>query len=966
MAEGFNAYHKWLGIPLAEQPANHYRLLGIGLFEEDSEVIEGACDRAMAHVRTFQAGPHSALSQQILNELAAARIALLDPQKKAAYDRELRRSLSPAAAPAPRPAPAPAAPVPIPVAPLEQGSPPAASRRSTNASPRPARRRPMRSSFAGSWMAAAATLLIGVLIAGAAIYRFQKRPRADIAGNRPGEQRQSADQSTGGSQAGSATSQGGSSERPNNSSRQGVAPSLVSSEGESATASPGAIDLLAKINPDTDAAYGRWEKRGDRLLAPGTAFARLEIPFEPPEEYELTGTVECDSHADGFCLGLVVGNAQTTLIVDGANQTTWLDQVDQSGSDNETAKSGRFLKDGQPNMVVCTVRKTGVQVVCNGATLIDWNGAAGRLSTAPWWKTAEPRRLYLGTLGPSYTVSKLELRPLGTATSADSKVPRGPADAQREGDGRGKIGFQAAEGTIRIRKVRIKEASSLQPPPAAVAATPGGVNAGSAKADRLGMEDLIGEPRSSASRIESSQASPAPASQRRSLADLTSRPQGLPSPPEGEMLAQAKETVANRYKADEAAAKTPLLKAALAQQLIQEAQRVDNDPALRYALLDKAWRLAADSGGAQAAFAAIDELDRSFNVDALALKLEALKAASQSPPSLPSKQEQLSSAQELIETAADEDRYVEAKRAASLALQAARALKDLDAKELLSARLAELERQDRAYAAGKAALEKLRAAPDDAEAHLAAGKYFCFVKGDWDEGIKHLAAGSDEALKSLALSESAHPSGVSEERAVGDAWWEQSKKEKSNLKAAFAERAGHWYRRALPYCSGAEKLTLEQRIQEIEGQTSAGKVQFLAELPERSVVVPKNWFSKGTNVLTRNPIRIGGEPSPHALLLHPPEKGSSSVKYELAKKAQRLSLAVAIDDPARASIRTPLVFQVYGDGRLLWTSPKIFRDQMARCYIDLRTVDTLELRVNCRGNAWSAHAVWVEPRVTWK
>ncbi|MGH7139002.1 MAG: hypothetical protein ACREHD_24920, partial [Pirellulales bacterium] len=86
----FDSYHKWLGIPSAEQPPHHYRLLGIALFESDPDVIDGAADRQMAHVRTFQSGQHSALSQQILNELAAAKLCLLNPQKKAAYDALLR------------------------------------------------------------------------------------------------------------------------------------------------------------------------------------------------------------------------------------------------------------------------------------------------------------------------------------------------------------------------------------------------------------------------------------------------------------------------------------------------------------------------------------------------------------------------------------------------------------------------------------------------------------------------------------------------------------------------------------------------------------------------------------------------------------------------------------------------------------------------------------------------------------
>ncbi len=36
----FAPYHKWLGIPPADQPANHYRLLGLNLFESDPDVID--------------------------------------------------------------------------------------------------------------------------------------------------------------------------------------------------------------------------------------------------------------------------------------------------------------------------------------------------------------------------------------------------------------------------------------------------------------------------------------------------------------------------------------------------------------------------------------------------------------------------------------------------------------------------------------------------------------------------------------------------------------------------------------------------------------------------------------------------------------------------------------------------------------------------------------------------------------
>lgn len=94
MADGFDAYHEWLGIAPKDQPPNHYRLLGVDLFEAKAAAIEHAADQRMALLRTFQAGSHAALSQRLLNEVSAARVCLLRPEKKAAYDAKLRKQLA--------------------------------------------------------------------------------------------------------------------------------------------------------------------------------------------------------------------------------------------------------------------------------------------------------------------------------------------------------------------------------------------------------------------------------------------------------------------------------------------------------------------------------------------------------------------------------------------------------------------------------------------------------------------------------------------------------------------------------------------------------------------------------------------------------------------------------------------------------------------------------------------------------
>jgi hypothetical protein len=100
MPEPFDPYHRWLGISRKDQPPNHYRLLGIDLFEASPDVIEGAADQRMAHLKRFNTGSHSDLAERLLNEVAAARLCLLNPAKRASYDQALRQQLAARAEPA--------------------------------------------------------------------------------------------------------------------------------------------------------------------------------------------------------------------------------------------------------------------------------------------------------------------------------------------------------------------------------------------------------------------------------------------------------------------------------------------------------------------------------------------------------------------------------------------------------------------------------------------------------------------------------------------------------------------------------------------------------------------------------------------------------------------------------------------------------------------------------------------------
>ncbi|MBX9656849.1 hypothetical protein K2Y11_24790 [bacterium] len=89
----FNPYCEWLAIPPCSLPPSHYRLLGLKDFESDLDKIQRAALNQIARLRVHQAGPHSDLTQKLMNEVALARITLSDGSKKEEYDRQLRQSI---------------------------------------------------------------------------------------------------------------------------------------------------------------------------------------------------------------------------------------------------------------------------------------------------------------------------------------------------------------------------------------------------------------------------------------------------------------------------------------------------------------------------------------------------------------------------------------------------------------------------------------------------------------------------------------------------------------------------------------------------------------------------------------------------------------------------------------------------------------------------------------------------------
>lgn len=86
-----DVYKEWLGILEGPRPPDHYALLRLVQFEDDSEKIRKNYKKLNAHVRKYASGQYGEQSQILLNELAKAMLCLTDTESKKDYDRSQGR-----------------------------------------------------------------------------------------------------------------------------------------------------------------------------------------------------------------------------------------------------------------------------------------------------------------------------------------------------------------------------------------------------------------------------------------------------------------------------------------------------------------------------------------------------------------------------------------------------------------------------------------------------------------------------------------------------------------------------------------------------------------------------------------------------------------------------------------------------------------------------------------------------------
>lgn len=301
------------------------------------------------------------------------------------------------------------------------------------------------------------------------------------------------------------------------------------------------------------------------------------------------------------------------------------------------------------------------------------------------------------------------------------------------------------------------------------------------------------------------------------------KPDGLPSVPSKDAIARASQLMRDTFQDDLAAATTPAAKLALAKRLIGVATDIRDDPAGQFVILDTARDLAIDAGDGATGLVAIDAMASGFAIDAWTEKVDWLAKLAESAKNAEQRRGAATQTFELAKVADDAAKFEIADRLCKLAISEGKKAAPFPLIKEMRLLSAEIETRLLAFKEYETASQKLAADSTNREANLTAGRYECFVVGNWVSGLQKLTAGSDASLQALATKDLAAPSDPERQVDVADGWQALAEGATGRAAANLHEHAADWYEKAVSKATGLLKAKAERRLEESRAAASAGR-----------------------------------------------------------------------------------------------------------------------------------------------
>ncbi len=403
-------------------------------------------------------------------------------------------------------------------------------------------------------------------------------------------------------------------------------------------------------------------------------------------------------------------------------------------------------------------------------------------------------------------------------------------------------------------------------------------------------------------------------------------------------------------------------------------ETIASDPAAGYILLVESVAYLARLGNVDDAMKVIEKIDTSYQPDGrVALKAKLLVAASVIPKAPQKNQDLVDLCKRfMVEAAAEADvkSIDEFTKAATAAL---RMLRDnLQKKELL-----ELAKNLKAelvqYGNIATARQTLETTPDDPDANLAVGKFLCFIKGDWEAGVKHLAKGSNADLAAVAKLELTNPSDAIGQRELGKKWHTVMTSDSHQTNAPkVAGRVLHWYEKVLPSLKGLEKVRAVQIIseaKELRGDDATANTKDEVKVAITSLPYKAEGLYSSS---MKRQVKMGGKTYTDGISSKPDsEDGNTAITFALNKQYTTITGRVGFDDDgyyggSSSNRRTGAQFYILVNNKRVWSSNPMAKGSYQDFRVLVKNAQTVTLWTATKGYYYYNNTCWGDVKVVKK
>ena len=193
-------------------------------------------------------------------------------------------------------------------------------------------------------------------------------------------------------------------------------PQEPTAQPDTRTAQGKPVNLLKLIRLDKDSLQGKWAFQGDTLISPKDEMGQLQIPYIPPEEFEIRVRAERKQGNNSLSLRLNIANRHCLACVDGYPHLGFLSGLDMVA----TSHKGQLLQSGKPSDLIYSVRKTGVTITVDDKRITSYSGKVTH-PIRKGWVLGNKEALILGTgdvaghkrlNGSQFHITKMELTPI--------------------------------------------------------------------------------------------------------------------------------------------------------------------------------------------------------------------------------------------------------------------------------------------------------------------------------------------------------------------------------------------------------------------------------------------------------------------------------------------------------------------------------------------------------------------------